>query len=350
MNWYLKIRSFFKKKFPNNKFLQRYFGLIAFILIGIITLFIGNHVNEFWQRLIILSAIYVVMAVGYNFSNGVAGQFSLDPNAYAAIGAYIAALLTMSPETKENVFILEPVMKPFDKIQLPFLLATIIGGIAAAFSAFLIGIPSFRVRGDYLAIITFGFGEIINVITNNWISLTNGALGLKGIPEYTTLAWAIGWAIFSVFFLWHLTNSQVGRILKSIREDEVAAEATGINVFRWKLFAFTLSGFFIGVGGALFAHYLTTISPQVFTFFLTFNLLIIILIGGLGSIVGSAIAAVLFTFAFEVLRVLEEGIHIGSLEIPPIPGLRMIIFAILLIVLMIFRPQGIFGDKEVSIK
>jgi branched-chain amino acid transport system permease protein len=154
--------------------------------------------------------------------------------------------------------------------------------------------------------------------------------------------------IFTLFFIWRLTKSSFGRAMKAIREDEVAAEAMGIRSFRYKMMAFTVSGFFEGIAGGLLAHLITTISPALFTFFLTFNLLIIIVVGGLGSITGSVISSVLFIFGSEALRAVEEPFSIGSLQIPGIPGMRMVIFAIILIMVMIFARQGIMGRGEFS--
>jgi branched-chain amino acid transport system permease protein len=154
--------------------------------------------------------------------------------------------------------------------------------------------------------------------------------------------------VFTLFFIWRLANSSFGRAMKAIREDEVAAEAMGIRSFRYKMMAFTVSGFFEGAAGGLLAHLITTISPSLFTFFLTFNLLIIIVVGGLGSITGSVISSVLFVLGGEALRAVEEPFSIGSLEIPGIPGMRMVIFSLILIGVMIFARKGIMGREEFS--
>ncbi|RMF84805.1 MAG: branched-chain amino acid ABC transporter permease, partial [Nitrospinota bacterium] len=235
---------------------------------------------------------------------------------------------------------------PLNSISIPFFPSLLIAGTVTAFLAFLMGFPVFRVHGDYLAIVTLGFGEIVRVLANNAISLTNGALGLKGIATYTNLWWSWGWAIFVLFCIMRIVNSSYGRAMKAVREDELAAKAMGINAFRTKMLAFVLCGFFEGVGGGLLAHLITTISPVLFTFFLTFNLLIIIVIGGLGSITGSVIAAVAFAWGFEILRVVEEPMNFGFIHIPGIPGMRMVVFALILLVVMLFAPHGIMGRNE----
>ncbi len=317
-------------------------GLLAFLY------WAQGNASEYHIRLLNNCAIFITLAVSYNLINGVCGQFSLEPNAFVAIGAYTSALLTMSPAEKELSFIIEPLIWPLSVISVPFWLSLVAAGLVTGFLAFLMGFPVFRVRGDYLAIVTLGFGEVVRVVANNLQSITNGPLGLKGLSPYTNLWWSYGFMIFTLFFIWRLTHSSFGRAMKAIREDEVAAEAMGIRSLRYKIMAFTISGSFEGVAGGLLAHLITTISPTLFTFFLTFNLLIIIVIGGLGSTTGSVISAVLFVLGGEALRAVEEPFSIGPLNIPAIPGMRMVIFAVILVVVMIFARQGIMGRKEIS--
>ncbi len=318
-------------------------------LVGFLYWAQGNA-TEYQVRLLNNCAIFIVLAVSYNLINGVCGQFSLAPNAFMAVGAYVSALLTLTPAEKELTFIIEPLVWPLSVISLPFWLSLLAAGFVAALFAFLMGFPVFRLRGDYLAIVTLGFGEVVRVVANNLQSVTNGPLGLKGLVPYTNLWWSCGVMILSVGFIWRLTRSSFGRALKAIREDEVAAEAVGVRCFRYKMMAFILSGFFQGIAGGLMAHLITTISPALFSFFLTFNLLIIIVVGGLGSSTGAVIAGVLFVLGNEGLRAVEEPLTIGSLTVPGVPGMRMVIFALILIVVMIFARRGIMGQGEFSWK
>jgi branched-chain amino acid transport system permease protein len=317
-------------------------GLFAFLY------WADRTASEYHIRLLNNCAIFITLAVSYNLINGICGQFSLEPNAFVAIGAYTSALLTMSPAEKQLSFIIEPLIWPLSVISIPFWLSLVAAGLVTGLLAFLMGFPVFRVRGDYLAIVTLGFGEVVRVVANNLQTITNGPLGLKGLTPYTNLWWSYGFMVFTLFFIWRLTHSSFGRAMKAIREDETAAEAMGIRSFRYKMMAFTISGFFEGIAGALLAHLITTISPVLFTFFLTFNLLIIIVIGGLGSTTGSVISAVLFVLGGEALRVVEEPFSLGPLEVPGIPGMRMVIFALVLIGVMIFARQGIMGRREIS--
>ncbi len=222
------------------------------------------------------------------------------------------------------------------------------GDVVSAFVALLLALPVFRVRGDYLAIVTLGFGEVVQVIANNLVSVTNGPLGLKGLAPYTTLCWSWGICILTIFCTVRLVNSSYGRAMKAVREDETAAQAMGVNAFWTKTLAFTFSAFFQGVGGGLLAHLITTISPTLFTFLFTFNLLIIIVAGGLGSTTGAVIAAALFAWGGELLRAVEEPMTIFGYYLEGIPGMRMVIFSMILMCVMLFARSGIMGRKEFS--
>ena len=327
---------------------NRILTLVSLIFLFFFLYLAKHYTSEYVLRILNNTAIFITLAVSYNLINGITGQFSLEPNAFVAIGAYTSALLTLTPAEKELSFIIKPLIWPLNSISLPFLPSLIIAGIVTAFFGFLMGFPVFRVRGDYLAIVTLGFGEVVRVVANNLQSITNGPLGLKGLAPYTNIWWTWGFCVFTVGFIVMLVNSSFGRAMKAIREDEMAAEASGINAFRHKMMAFTISAFFEGVAGGMLAHLITTISPTLFTFFLTFNLLIIIVAGGLGSTTGAIIGAVLFSVGGELLRAVEEPMDIGPLHIPGVPGMRMVIFSIILILLMLFARSGIMGRNEFS--
>ena len=321
------------------------------ICIALFVWWAQGHLNPYFLRVLNTAAIYVVAAVSYNLINGVTGQFSLGPNAFMALGGFMVALLMLPLPQKEMVYFLQPLIWPFSAFSLPpsmFVLSLIAAGLIAVVGALIIGTPCLRLRGDYLAIATFGFGEIVIVLANNAISLTNGALGIKGIPEYSTLPWTAGWAVATVIIMRNLVNSSYGRAMKAIREDEIAAEAMGIDVFRVKMLAFCVSAFFAGVSGGLLVTLITTVSPSLFMFTMTFNLLIIIVLGGLGSVTGSTITAIIFAFLQEILRSVEAPMNIGPIHIPGITGMRMIVFSVMLILAMLFYRRGLFGQEELS--
>ncbi|HOV85550.1 MAG TPA: branched-chain amino acid ABC transporter permease [Syntrophobacteraceae bacterium] len=322
---------------------------LASLLLLAGTLFLFHRYGSDYQvRILNNMAIFIILAVSYNLVNGVCGMLHLGPNAFITIGAYTSALLTMSPAEKELSFILEPLVWPLSAIQAPFSVSLLAAGLLAMGFAFLISFPVFRVRGDYLAIVTLGFGEVVRVLCNAMQSVTNGPLGLKGLVPHTHLGWSWGVAVVTVIFVTRLTNSSYGRAMKAIREDEIAARAMGVDPFKHLLLAFMVSAFFSGVAGGLLAHLITTISPNLFTFLLTFNLLIMIVVGGLGSTTGAVLGAALFTWAGEAMRVVERPMNFGSWSIPGIPGMRMVIFSLLLMGVILFRRHGIMGRREFS--
>ncbi len=304
--------------------------------------------TDYQVRILNNMAIFITLAVSYNLVNGICGILHLGPNAFITIGAYTSALLTLSPAEKQMTYIIEPLIWPLSVIQAPFALSLLAGGVLAAVFAFFISFPVFRVRGDYLAIVTLGFGEVVRVLCNAFQSVTNGPLGLKGLPPYTNLWWSWGIAVLTIILVTRLINSSFGRAMKAIREDETAARAMGIDPFRHLLLAFLVSAFFSGIAGGLLAHLITTISPTLFTFFLTFNLLMMIVVGGLGSTTGAALGAALFAWGGEALRVVESPMNLGLFTIPGIPGMRMVVFSLLLMIVIIFARRGLMGRNEFS--
>jgi branched-chain amino acid transport system permease protein len=321
---------------------------LTIVLLLVILWLFDRYGTDYQIRILNNIAVFITLAVSYNLINGICGVLNLGPNAFITIGAYTSALLTMSPAEKKISFIIEPLIWPLNVIQLPFGASLVVAGIVATVFAFFISYPVFRVRGDYLAIVTLGFGEVVRVLCNALQNITNGPLGLKGLKPYTNLWWSWGIAVLTIIIVQRLINSSWGRAMKAIREDEIAAKAMGIDPFRHLLLAFLISAFFSGVAGGLLAHLITTISPTLFTFFLTFNLLMIIVVGGLGSTTGAVIGATLFAWGNEALRFVESPTQIGPLHIPGIPGMRMVIFSIILMVVIIFARKGIMGQREFS--
>jgi len=324
------------------------YTIFALIVLGILVYLAQTYLDAYKLRILNLSGIYITLGVSLNLIYGFTGQFSLGHAGFMAIGAYVSALLVLPPYYKEMIFIIEPLAWPFTVLHTPFIIALFFSGLVAAIAAFLIGLPVLRLKGDYLGIATLGFAEIIRVVANNIPHITNGALGIKGIPEFTNLWWTMGVAVFTIYIIRGLINSSYGRALMAIRENEIAAEVIGINLTYHKVMSFTIGGFFAGVGGGLFACLLTTIDPKAFMFLMTFNILIVVVMGGFGSITGTVIAAFLFNFLLEYLRPIEAGFKLGSLEIPGIPGLRMVTFAALLLVIILYKQKGLLGGIEFS--
>ncbi|MDI9389445.1 MAG: branched-chain amino acid ABC transporter permease [Synergistota bacterium] len=295
-----------------------------------------------------LIAVNAILALSLNLIYGFTGMFSLGHAGFMALGAYTSAILILPSAQKQMMWIIEPLIWPLSVMNAPFFVAVLAGGLVAAFFALLIAIPVLRLGGDYLGIATLGFSEIIRVVLTNLNFITNGALGIKGIPSYANLWWNYGWLLLTTFFIVRLINSNFGNVLKAIRDDEIAAKNMGINTFFYRVLSFTIGAFFAGVGGALLGSLVTTIDPMMFRFVLTFNILMITVTGGLGSISGSIIGSVVITVLLEWLRIVESPMTIGSFAIPGIPGMRMVIFSLALILIILFRREGIMGMRELS--
>ncbi len=309
-------------------------------------LFLGDY------ELYILKLIFInaILALSLNLIYGYTGLFSLGHAGFIAIGAYVSALCILTPEQKEIMWLLEPMMWPFSVIFTPFWASVIAGGLVASFFALIIGLPVLRLGDDYLGIATLGFAEIIRVLIVNINPITNGSLGIKGIPSYADLITCYFWLLVTIVFIVRLVNSNYGNVLKCIRDNEIAARVMGVNVFYYKVLSFCIGAFFAGVGGALLGSHLSTIDPKMFNFLLTFNVLMFVVAGGLGSITGSLLGASVVTVLLEWLRVLEEPINLGFVEIPGIPGMRMVVFSLVLLAIILFRREGIMGMREITWK
>ncbi len=291
--------------------------------------------NPYALQIAILCGVNIVLAVSLNLINGFTGQFSIGHAGFMAIGAYTSAMFSIHVGSRW-VAGWEHAGAPVVLAQgAALFVALVIGGLAAAVAGWLVGLPSLRLRGDYLAIVTLGFGEIIRVIITN-VEEVGGARGLDAIPHWSNVFWVFGAVLAVVLLSLHLARSTHGRALFAIRDDEVAAEALGVDTTRYKVLAFVLGSFFAGVAGALFAHDQTYLNPTTFSFIKSIEVIAMVVLGGLGSVSGSVLAAIVLTLLPEVLR--------------PIRDLRMVIYSLMLIVLMIARPQGLFGSREISFR
>ena len=322
--------------------------IIAVILFALFLNKAPELLNGYWQRILNLIAINAILALSLNLIYGITGMFSLGHAGFMAIGAYVSALLVLTPAQKNSMWILEDIYPWLLNVNTPFIISIIIAGLAAAFFGLIVALPVLRLGGDYLGIATLGFSEIIRILITNTARLTNGSLGLKGIPAHTTLF--MSWGCLGVVLICTvcMLRSNLGGVFRAVRDDEVAAKMMGINTFKIKVLAFTLGCFGGGLGGALMGNLITTIDPRMFMITQTYNILMIIVVGGLGSVTGSIIGSALVTTMLEWLRFVENPITIGSINIPGIPGMRMVIFSLLLIVVIIFRREGIMGMREFS--
>lgn len=315
--------------------------------VGVVILLLAlaqQNLNNYYLRVLAVIAINIMLVVSLNLTNGFTGDFSLGPAAFMAIGAYTAALLTLPAATKVAMNPGLPVW--LQATTTPFVIATIAGGVLATLVALVVGVPVLRLRGHYLAVATLGLMVIVRVLANNWQAVTRGARGINGIPAHTNIWWAYGWALVTIYAVWRLVHSPYGRAMTAIREDELSAAARGVRVFSTRMLAFATSAFFAGAAGSLWAHQITAITPSSFSFTITFNLIVMLVVGGMGSISGSVVGAVLLTILPELLRRVETNLAMGG---NPLYGLSQIVIALLAAGTMIYRRQGLLGGSELRL-
>lgn len=295
-------------------------------------------------------AIYALVAVSMNLLNGFTGLFSLGQAGFMLIGAYTYAIFTIPLEQRVSVY--QYFNGGIINFTVPVFVALIMAGIAAAIFAYLIGLPVLRLKSDYLAIATLGFAEIIRAFFQ-WDALgpvTNGSNLLRQYPSFTSVLFPFAAAGVCILLIVLLINSSYGRAFKAIRDDEIAAEAMGINLAKHKQLSFTISSFFAGVGGALLAMYQTTVQANAFKSAMTYEILLIVVIGGLGSVSGSVLSSFLFIAASEWwLRILDADTYIGAFKVPLLSsGFRKVVFSVIIMIVVLFYRNGIMGDRELS--
>ncbi len=290
-----------------------------------------SALGPYYNHILVLAGINIILAVSLNLTNGIAGQFSIGHAGFYAVGAYMSAVVSVyggpsiraatafAPVWAQDTFIL--------------LLACLAGVALAAVAGLLVGIPSLRLRGDYLAIVTLGFGEIIRVLILN-IDYIGGARGFTGIPNLANFFWIFVGVFAAIFTVRNIERSSFGRALLSIRENEIAAQAMGIPITKYKVMAFVISSGFAGLAGGLFAHFTLYLHTNTFGFNKSFEIIIMVALGGMGSLLGSIMGAVILTVLPEMFRALQDY--------------RMVIYSLVLILIMIFRPQGLLGRTEKS--
>jgi branched-chain amino acid transport system permease protein len=337
-----------KAKFRNMRFKKTIFVILVLGFLLLVNWYLSLRMNPYFLQILILVGINVILAVSLNLINGFTGQFSIGHAGFMAIGGYTSAFLTyyfganlvqslssvlvLPWFSKSIIFVFVPLWFPKSIV---FVFALLLGGTLAALAGLVVGIPSLRLRGDYLAIATLGFGEIIRVLILN-IDAVGGARGFNNIPKYTNLFWVLFFVFLTIVVVRNLVHSTHGRAFLSVREDEVAAEAMGINTTYYKVYAFVIGAFFAGIAGGLFGHYLMYLHTNSFTFMKSIEVIIMVVLGGMGSITGSILAAIILTILPEFLRIAQ--------------GYRMVIYSLVLIILMLTRPQGIFGVEEFNWK
>ncbi|HET6852236.1 MAG TPA: branched-chain amino acid ABC transporter permease [Pyrinomonadaceae bacterium] len=332
-------------------FVKRILGLVivVFLLVGMNAwmgregLF-GFGLPYYYAEIINLTGISVILAVSLNLITGFTGQFSIGHAGFMAVGAYSSVFMTVYYSAGVEQWLTSLVGATLAQ-SIVFLGVIIVGALVAALAGLVVGIPSLRLRGDYLAIVTLGFAEIIRIIILN-IDRVGGATGFRGrvppwdgrliIPQYANFIWIGGFAVITIVVVYNIVNSDIGRALISIREDELASEAMGINTTRYKVLSFVISSAFAGIAGALFGHFRQFLHTNDFQFIRSIEIIIMIVLGGMGSITGAVLGAIVITILPELLRKLPGDLY----------SYRLVIYSALLILIMLTRPQGVMGAKE----
>lgn len=303
---------------------------------------------SFWQGLMINLAIFIILVVSLNLASGFTGVFSLGHIGFMALGAYISAILTLPLREKGDYLPNLPswlagvhLDQMAGPIPVGWLAATLIAGLVVALVALLVGGVLMRLSGHFVAVATLGFLVIVRVILFNADDFTRGSRTFSNVTPYTNLWWAWAWAILVVYVVWRLKRSPYGRGMFAQRRDTWAAQSVGISILRPRLLAFVVSAFFTAIAGSLYAHFITSFSPTVFYFDLTFRVITMLVVGGMGSVSGSIIGTVLVLALAEGLRRFED--------VTLLYGLSGILLAVFFIAIIIFRPDGIMGQREVSL-
>lgn len=283
-------------------------GILAIYLAVLLLMNLGVIDSYIFLNMVTIG-INIILAVSLNLITGFTGQFSLGHAAFMAIGAYSSAILTA-------------------KLGLPFIVGIIGAALAAALAGVFIGTPTLRLKGDYLAIATLGFGEIIRIVGLNW-EYGGGAMGLNDIPRYTNWTWLYALIVLTLVVISNFIRSYNGRAVISIKEDEIASASMGVNTSYYKVLVFSIGALFAGIAGALYANYFYFIKPDSFGFMKSVDILVIVVMGGLGSIRGSVISAI--------------ALSLVSLSLQSIPELRMVIYAVILFLMMVYKPQTLLS-------
>lgn len=298
-------------KMLNKNNIIKIIALIIMYAIGQLLITAGV-IDSYIELNIVLIGINIILAVSLNLIVGFTGLFSLGHAAFMSVGAYTSAILTRN-------------------FGAPFIVAILVSGLIASLAGILIGIPTLRLKGDYLAIATLGFGEIVRVLALN-NEYIGGAIGFNDIPKYTNWTYIFLMVVLTVLFISNFIKSSHGRACISVRENEIASEAMGINTTFYKVLAFAIGAFFAGIAGSLYANYFYFIKPDSFAFMKSIDILVMVVFGGLGSVSGSIVGAIALTVISTLLQ--------------SIPDLRMVIYAVILFLIMLFRPQGLMGSVE----
>jgi len=316
-----------------------------------LTIYVGllfladTFLGGFYLQVVRLFGINSIIALGVNITNGYTNIFSLGFGGVMLTAAYTSSILTLPIWYKEAALHLPAWLA---RIQWPFLPSLLVAAIVAVMASIVLVLPAFRLKGQYFVLTSIGVNIVIANLAENLRSFTQGAQGLRNIPAFTNTWWVYGILLLTVIFVWRLIRSKFGRALIAISKDQGLAAVMGINVIKYKIYSFIIGSFIVGVGGVLWVHLIVSINPQVFNLLFVFEIIAMLAIGGIGTISGAILGAGIVTFFSEFALPIQEGFSLFSLQVPPLFGLVNLLMAIILIVIMIYRPDGIMRGKEIS--
>ena len=318
-------------------------------LVVLVLFLLDRFLPGFWLTLFLLFGINTILAVSLNITNGWANLFSIGHGGIMLAGGYAAALFTLPVFFKVDIIGLH-LPGWILNAQIPFLPALLLGGVVGSIVGILLALPALRLRGIYFILVTLGFNLIMVSIAENLPNYTNGAMGLRQFPLYTNVWWVWGIAFLVIYIALRLRKSYIGRAFIAIGRDQELAEHMGINLLKYKIYAFGLSTFFTAIGGILWVHLILNLFPNAFSLALVFHVVTMIVIGGMGSVSGAVIGAAIITGFTEVLAPIEEGFQVFGVQVPHLFGLTTLLLAVVLILILILRPQGIMGEGEFSLQ
>ena len=322
-------------------------AVVGLALLAGVAVYAPMVLDDYLVRVLIVICINSVLVSSLALGNGFTGVFSVGHVGFVAVGAYASGILSLPVVAKASL--LPDLPGWLATWELGFLPSTIVAGLICVVLAFLVGAPLMRLSGHFVSVATLGFLIIVNVVLINADDFTRGARTFTGIPVVTTLPWALGWLVLTLVVLARVVYAPTGRAWRAVREDTIAAQAIGLDVLPARLSAFMLGAFFAGVGGSLYGHYLGSFSPKSFYLTYTFLLISMLVIGGMQSLTGTIVGVVTVTVLSEVLRNVERGMNIGPVTVPPLYGAAQIVLGIIFIMVMIFRPSGALGDRELRL-
>ncbi|NLS45470.1 MAG: branched-chain amino acid ABC transporter permease [Firmicutes bacterium] len=331
---------------PDNSRKQRILKTLIFaaIIIGILAL-ADTKLRGFYLGVFLLFGINAIACLGVSITNSYANIFSLGFGGIMLMAAYTCVLFTLPVSYKESTLTL-PLW--LENLQAPFILALIVSGIVAVLSSIVLVLPAFRLRGHYFVLASMGINIVMTNLAINMRAYTHGPLGLRNIPFHTNVWWVYGLLALTVFFVTRFKRSKFGRALIAIGKDQTLAAALGIDVVKYKIYAFVIGSFIVGISGALWVHYTGSMHPNVFDLNFVFHIIAMLAVGGSGSVTGALLGAAIITAFTHLARPIQEGFALFSFDVPPLIGLIQVLLAVVVVLIMIFRPDGLIGSREIT--